>query len=186
MGALQTQIYRSKYFLPIHKGTRASFVDLTQVAADSDSDESRNAEDGDLYNVRIEENLFDSKEFDEEDVKIESDDTENDDGDEIFYDRIRSQESYDQRRRRRRWPSFRSRRKCTKDTKLRAMYGFFEFKTPLTEEPMTSFEVDVEWNELKYNPNDDKQRGGVYVAYTTGMRNGPGGYFGVQAKKDEG
>jgi len=47
--------------------------------------------------------------------------------------------------------------------------------------PFTSVEVKTKWNYLKFNPksNPDK-KGGVYISYTTGLKNGPGGYFGVQ------
>ena len=44
-------------------------------------------------------------------------------------------------------------------------------------------EVDVEWNELSFHPTSNREKkGGVYVAYTTGVKEGPGGYFGVQIK----
>ena len=52
---------------------------------------------------------------------------------------------------------------------------------------MTSLAVDVEWNELQFHPTENTQKkGGVYVAYTMGMKDGPGGYFGVQIRASEG
>ena len=66
------------------------------------------------------------------------------------------------------------------------MYGSMNFVPPLRVKPMTSMNVQIEWNELKFNPNYSVRGGGVYVAYTMGVRNGPGGYFGVQIKRNGG
>eukprot|EP00111_Clytia_hemisphaerica_P012708 TCONS_00037389-protein len=79
-----------------------------------------------------------------------------------------------------RWPPL-SKARCSQTTKLKAMYGRMTFNPPLSQKPMTSFEVDVEWNDLQFHPTENRhKRGGVYVSYTMGMKNGPGGYFGVQ------
>ena len=79
-----------------------------------------------------------------------------------------------------RWPPL-SKVRCSQTTKLKAMYGGMAFDPPLSQKPMTSFEVDVEWNDLQFHPTENtRKRGGVYVSYTMGMKNGPGGYFGVQ------
>ena len=84
------------------------------------------------------------------------------------------------------WPPY-SDEKCTQKTKLKAMYGAAIFETPLSTKPMTSLEVDIEWNALKFHPTENtRKKGGVYIAYTTGMRGGPGGYFGVQIKGNGG
>lgn len=66
------------------------------------------------------------------------------------------------------------------------MYGQMTFDPSIKEKKMTSMEVEVEWNALKFHPKNRKKKGGVYVAYTLGMENGPGGYFGVQIKKSSG
>ena len=66
------------------------------------------------------------------------------------------------------------------------MNGQMRFKPSLKTEQMTSMEVDVEWNALEFHPKNRQKKGGVYVAYTMGMKDGPGGYFGVQIKKSSG
>lgn len=84
------------------------------------------------------------------------------------------------------WPPI-SKAKCTQRTKQKAMYGSMVFEPSLKVKPMTSFEVDVEWNDLQFHPTENtRNKGGVYVAYTTGLRDGPGGYFGVQIKNNGG
>ncbi|XP_066933733.1 uncharacterized protein [Clytia hemisphaerica] len=84
------------------------------------------------------------------------------------------------------WPPY-SNEKCSQTTKLKAMYGTAIFRTSLSKKPMTSLEVDIEWNALKFHPTENIQKkGGVYIAYTTGMKGGPGGYFGVQIKGNGG
>ena len=63
------------------------------------------------------------------------------------------------------------------------MYGQMYFQPSIRTKKMTSMEVDVEWNALKFHPTQNPRKmGGVYVSYTLGMENGPGGYFGVQIK----
>jgi len=67
------------------------------------------------------------------------------------------------------------------------MYARMTFSPSVTAKPFTSFEVTVEWNDLQYNPKSNPgQNGGVYIAYTTGIRGGPGGYFGIQLTANEG
>ena len=46
--------------------------------------------------------------------------------------------------------------------------------------------ADVQWDKFELNPNYHVKKGGVYVAYTMGMKDGPGGYFGIQMKKNDG
>ena len=78
-------------------------------------------------------------------------------------------------------------RKCTLSTKQKAMYGTIEFQPSIMTKKMTSIEVAVEWNALKFHPVQNwKKKGGVYVAYTVGMKDGSGGYFGVQIRKSGG
>jgi len=60
------------------------------------------------------------------------------------------------------------------------------FRPALKVQPMTSMSVQVEWNEFKFNPNYYVRSGGVYVAYTVSVKNGPGGYFGVQIQRNRG
>jgi len=80
------------------------------------------------------------------------------------------------------WPPV-SPQKCSQTTKQKAMHSKMSFRPSLSLKPMTSLEVDVEWNELSFHPVDNLQKkGGVYAAYTTGLKNGPGGYLGVQIK----
>ncbi|XP_066918952.1 uncharacterized protein [Clytia hemisphaerica] len=78
------------------------------------------------------------------------------------------------------WPEDSSAR-CTHTSKQTAMYGRFAFQPPLSIKPMTSFEVDIKWDELKFNPiSNPHKRGGVYISYTTQVTGGPPGYFGIQ------
>lgn len=80
----------------------------------------------------------------------------------------------------RNWPPD-STAKCSQNTKQKAMYGKMIWSPSLRVKQMTSMEVDVEWNDLEFNPiSNPQKRGGVYVSYTTGVKGGPGGYFGVQ------
>lgn len=84
------------------------------------------------------------------------------------------------------WPPI-SAAKCTQTTKQKAMYGSMVFEPSLKVKPMTSFEVDIEWSDLKFHPTENtRNKGGVYVAYTMGLRDGPGGYFGAQIKNNGG
>ena len=58
-----------------------------------------------------------------------------------------------------------------------------KFQPSLSKKPMTSLEVSVVWDALKFHPTHNRnEKGGVYIAYTLGMKGGPGGYFGVQIK----
>jgi len=78
------------------------------------------------------------------------------------------------------WPSDSS-EKCSQSTKQKAMYARMTWSPSLRAQPFTSFEVTTEWNDLRFNPISNPQNnGGVYIAYTTGVTGGPGGYFGVQ------
>ena len=78
------------------------------------------------------------------------------------------------------WPPI-SAAKCSQSTKLKAMYGTMHFEPSLMEKPMTSFEIDIEWNALEFHPTENTmKKGGVYIAYTMGLKRGPHGYFGVQ------
>jgi len=78
------------------------------------------------------------------------------------------------------WPPDSSAR-CSQNTKQKAMYGKMSFSPSLSKKPLTSMEVDVEWNDLRFNPiSNPKKQGGVYISYTTGLENGVGGYLGVQ------
>ena len=76
---------------------------------------------------------------------------------------------------------------CSQGTKQKAMYGRMIFDPPLSQKPMTSLAVDVQWDDLQFHPIENpNKKGGVYVAYTMGMKNGPGGYFGVQIRSTGG
>jgi len=78
------------------------------------------------------------------------------------------------------WPPV-SEEDCSPDTKQKAMHGKMTFDPPLSESPMTSFEVDVEWNDLKFHPTENMEmKGGMNVVYTLGMKNGPEGRFGIE------
>ena len=67
------------------------------------------------------------------------------------------------------------------------MYGEMKFYPPIRKKKMTSMEVDVIWNAFEFHPTQNQtKKGGVYVAYTMGVKNGPGGYFGVQIKSSGG
>ena len=61
------------------------------------------------------------------------------------------------------------------------------FQPSLKKKPMTMATVDVKWDQFEVNPNyRNFHNGGVYVAYTMGVEDGPGGYFGVQIKRNDG
>ncbi|XP_066918822.1 uncharacterized protein [Clytia hemisphaerica] len=99
-------------------------------------------------------------------------------GDEIFL--------HDEKTPQPQWPPISSNR-CSQSTKLKVMYGILHFETSLKKKPMTSFEIDIEWNALEFHLTENtKKHGGVYIAYTFGMKNGPGGYFGIQIHADGG
>ena len=67
------------------------------------------------------------------------------------------------------------------------MYGRMTFEPSINNKKMTSMEVDVAWDALEFHPTQNqKKKGGVYVAYTLGMKDGPGGYFGVQITASRG
>ena len=67
------------------------------------------------------------------------------------------------------------------------MNGHMTFQPSISAKKMTSMEVDVAWDALEFHPTQNqKKKGGVYVAYTLGMKDGPGGYFGVQIKASSG
>lgn len=84
------------------------------------------------------------------------------------------------------WPSD-STQACAQPTKQKAMYGQMTWSPSLAKKPFTSFEVVTEWNDLQFNPKSNPHKnGGVYISYTTGVKDGPNGYFGVQIKADGG
>jgi len=76
--------------------------------------------------------------------------------------------------------------RCSQSTKQKAMSARMVFRPSLKKKPMTMMYVDVKWDQFEVNPNYHFSNGGVYVAYTMGVDDGPGGYFGVQLKRNDG
>ena len=51
---------------------------------------------------------------------------------------------------------------------------------------MVKMKVKVKWDDLQFSPYNTNKKGGVYVSYTIGVKDGPGGYFGIQIKANGG
>lgn len=75
---------------------------------------------------------------------------------------------------------------CSQTTKQKAMYGSMTVVPSLRGKPTKKISVNVRWDALEFAPHNSRKQGGVYVAYTTGVKDGPGGYFGVQISAKQG
>jgi len=82
------------------------------------------------------------------------------------------------------WPKLEA-GKCDTAMKQSSSYGRPVFQPALdNRHQLTSVDVTVRWDDLQYHPDSDYEDTdpGIYMAYTTGIKYGPKGYFGIQLK----